>query len=207
MRKLNLWLLTFCTLCVAFIGYLGVQYMFAQYDAASHGVSTEGGHEPELAAAKSCSVYANSIQALNFGALVGPSSGSSSISIDTVGHLAVDQGYSVGINLDRYAPSYGAFNLQGTGLEVGSRFEVRFLVGDTGDGLNIDNLVFRIENVSNLQPAETSANNNTLQFQVLGSDVHASIYYGATLTVDSSVRGAVFPRLLIEIHGDQSCNL
>jgi len=207
MRKLKLWLLTSCTLCVAFIGYQGVGFMFVLNDGTTNDIATEGSQEPELAAAQSCTVYGNSVQSLNFGALVGPSSGSSSISMDTVGNLVADHGYSVGKNIDRYAPSYGAFSLQGSGLEVGKQFEVRFAVGDTGNGVKIDNLVFRLENVSNLQSIETDTNDNSLRFQVLGSNIYASLFYGATLTVDNSVRGSVFPPLLIEINGDQSCNL
>jgi hypothetical protein len=207
MRKLNLWLLPVCTLCAAFIVYQGVAFMLVRENSVTQDDVSDGSPEPVLAAARSCNVSLYPVQALNFGAVVRPSSGRAAISIDTVGDLLVDRNHSVGINMDKYAPSYGAVSLQGSGLDVGELFEVRFIVENIDNGVNIDNLVFRIENVSNLQSLETDTGDNTLTFKVLGSDVHASVFYGATLTVNSTIGGSVSPSLLIEINGEQPCNL
>lgn len=195
MSKLNPWFLTLCVLFAAFVVYQGVEFMFATDDA----------REPEVAAARSCNISLNPVQALNFGALVRPSNGRAAISIDTVGDLVVDHDHSVGINQERYAPSSGKINLHGRGLSVGEQFEVRFIVGETSNDMSIENFVFRLENVSNLQELEIDADPNTVEFKALGSDVHASLSYGATLTVGRTVSGSVTPSLIIEINGDRPC--
>jgi hypothetical protein len=205
MKKNILWLTLAGSLCTALVTFLAVENQIRPDNGTSRKVASNNTREPSIAAAKACEIQLIPVENLDFGAVVGPFNGHSSVSIDTEGKLVVTKDHSVGVNIKNYAPSYGRLELNGTGFEPGKRFEIRFIPDNTNSGLDIADFDFKLLNPLNLRRIGPGINNNTLQLEASDNQISLSLIYGATLTIDSTVRGTISPMLRIEIEGDDTC--
>lgn len=163
-------------------------------------------NEPEIAEAHGCKFELKHTSPLNFGALVRATTGTSFITMNTNGTLTAQNNYSVGTNIEKYNPSFGSFTINGSDLQIGQSFEVRFVRNQTIEGVIVNNLRFQVENSENLKQIDDNATQNKLTFKVVGNPVYTNVSYGGTLTVNSSVSGLVSPKWLIDVVGKHSCN-
>lgn len=164
------------------------------------------GSVPEFGAAKGCVFQLDNDSSLDFGALVKPSVGTSSIVMSPDGTLTAQRDYSVGVNISNYAPTHGELSLYGSGLKVGKQFEVRLSPVLTNLNSIVDEIHLVADGMDGLTLIDALSNQGWVKFRVDDPVVSAKIFYGAKLTVTSAVSGKINVPMEISVIGESDCN-